>query len=117
MTNMRSTTKNKTLKKIIKFAKEQAVTIVAIVVFAIILIVSNANPSGAKYAKKLAETYNLNDSNYSYVVEEMNTTTNIVKFGNKKYLVKIYNGSWYIEAVMKKQNGQIMIEKIINVKG
>ncbi|MBR6515848.1 MAG: hypothetical protein IKT40_03215 [Bacilli bacterium] len=115
---MRSTTKNKTLKKIIKFAKEQAVTIVAIVVFAIILIVSNANPSGTKYAKKLAETYNLNDSNYSYVVEEMNTTaSDIIQFGNKKYLVKIYNGSWYIEAVMKKQNGQIMIEKIINVKG
>lgn len=114
---MRSTTKNKTLKKITKFAKEQVVNIVAIVIILIIVIVANMKPSGAKYAKKLAETYNLNYADYSYVVEEMDTTSNIIQFGNKKYLVKLYNGSWYIEAVMKKQNGQIVIEKIINVKG
>ena len=111
---MRSTTKNKTLKKIIKFIKDQAVTIIAIVVFAIILIVSNMNPSGAKYAKKLAETYRLNESEYSYVVEEME---NDKPFSKQKYLVKIYNGSWYVEAIMKQENGTIMIEKIINVKG
>lgn len=116
MNDMRSTTKNKTLKKIIKFAKEQAANIVAIIVILIIVIVANMKPSGSKYAKKLAETYNLNEYEYSYVVEEMDNS-NTVKIGNKKYLVKIYNGNWYIEAVMKKQNGQIMIEKIINVKG
>ena len=116
---MRSTTKNKTLKKIIKFAKEQAANIVTVIVIIVIVIVASMKPSGSKYAKKLAETYNLNYADYSYVVEEMKTTTtgNVMQFGSKKYLVKLYNGNWYVEAVMKKDNGKIVIEKIIDVKG